>query len=97
MTENFLGTIDWAAVAIWLFWLFFAGLIFYIQRENMREGYPLERDEGHSQVHKGRRRLVEQPEGAEPGIRVEPPRHRVRTQAEERVQQEGHPIRLKFS
>ncbi|MEL7115773.1 MAG: photosynthetic reaction center subunit H [Pseudomonadota bacterium] len=53
MTENFLGTIDFAAVAIWMFWLFFAGLIFYIQRENMREGYPLENDDGETSANQG--------------------------------------------
>lgn len=53
MEENFLGTIDWAAVAIWGFWLFFAGLVIYIQRENMREGYPLEDDDGESAANQG--------------------------------------------
>jgi photosynthetic reaction center H subunit len=53
MTENFLGTIDWAAVSIWLFWLFFAGLIFYIQRENMREGYPLEDEDAQPTANQG--------------------------------------------
>jgi photosynthetic reaction center H subunit len=43
---TFFGDTDLAAVAIWGFWIFFAGLIFYIQRENMREGYPLEDDLG---------------------------------------------------
>lgn len=43
---TFFGNTDLAAVAIWGFWLFFAGLVFYIQRENMREGYPLEDDLG---------------------------------------------------
>ena len=39
---DFFGNVDLASVAIWMFWLFFAGLIFYLQRENMRDGYPLE-------------------------------------------------------
>jgi photosynthetic reaction center H subunit len=43
---TFFGNVDLAQVALYLFWLFFAGLIFYIQRENMREGYPLENDDG---------------------------------------------------
>ena len=34
--------IDVAQVTLYLFWLFFAGLIFYLHRENKREGYPLE-------------------------------------------------------
>ncbi len=36
--------IDVAQVAIYLFWIFFAGLIYYLLRENKREGYPLESD-----------------------------------------------------
>jgi len=46
MTGTFFGEFDLAASTLWLFWAFFAGLLFYIQRENMREGYPLEDDEG---------------------------------------------------
>jgi len=42
----FFGNFDLALISLYLFWLFFAGLIYYIQRENMREGYPLENDEG---------------------------------------------------
>ena len=33
---------DVAQIAIWLFWIFFAGLIYYLRREDHREGYPLE-------------------------------------------------------
>jgi photosynthetic reaction center H subunit len=43
---TFFGNFDLALVALYLFWFFFAGLIFYIQRENMREGYPLENEDG---------------------------------------------------
>lgn len=39
-----MGYIDVAQVAIWLFWIFFAGLVVYLQRESQREGYPLEAD-----------------------------------------------------
>jgi len=42
LTEN----IDVAQVVLYLFWLFFAGLIFYLRREDRREGYPLESDKG---------------------------------------------------
>ncbi|MGY6536084.1 MAG: photosynthetic reaction center subunit H [Pararhodobacter sp.] len=42
----FFGNFDLALVSLYLFWLFFAGLIYYIQRENMREGYPLENEDG---------------------------------------------------
>lgn len=37
---------DVAQVTLYVFWIFFAGLIFYIRREDTREGYPLERDVG---------------------------------------------------
>lgn len=37
--------IDVAQVVLYVFWVFFAGLIFYLQRETRREGYPLESDE----------------------------------------------------
>jgi len=43
---NFFGTFDMASLAIWLFWGFFALLIYYLQTENMREGYPLETEDG---------------------------------------------------
>jgi photosynthetic reaction center H subunit len=33
--------IDVAQVALYAFWLFFAGLIYYLRREDKREGYPL--------------------------------------------------------
>ncbi|WP_299438613.1 photosynthetic reaction center subunit H [uncultured Rhodospira sp.] len=35
---------DVAQVALWTFWLFFFGLVFYLRREDRREGYPLEYD-----------------------------------------------------
>jgi photosynthetic reaction center H subunit len=33
---------DIAQIALYLFWIFFAGLIYYLQRECQREGYPVE-------------------------------------------------------
>ena len=36
------GYIDVAQVVLYVFWAFFAGLIFYLRREDRREGYPLE-------------------------------------------------------
>lgn len=36
------GYIDVAQVTLYAFWAFFAGLIFYLRREDKREGYPLE-------------------------------------------------------
>ena len=42
MIQHYSGYIDVAQIALYAFWLFFAGLIFYLHRENKREGYPLE-------------------------------------------------------
>lgn len=42
--REIMGYIDVAQVTIWLFWLFFAGLVVYLRREDRREGYPLESD-----------------------------------------------------
>jgi len=35
---------DVAQAVIWTFWFFFAALVFYLRREDRREGYPLEYD-----------------------------------------------------
>lgn len=43
---EFFGNFDLASAAIWAFWIFFAGLIYYLQTENMREGYPLQTEDG---------------------------------------------------
>jgi len=53
MTNAFYGDFDLASLSLWLFWVFFALLIFYIQRENMREGYPLEDDDGNTSPNQG--------------------------------------------
>ncbi|MEM1029577.1 MAG: photosynthetic reaction center subunit H [Myxococcota bacterium] len=42
MNESFYDSVDFAQVMIYLFWIFFAGLVFYIRREDRREGFPLE-------------------------------------------------------
>lgn len=39
-----IGNLDVAQIAIWLFWIFFAGLVYYLRREDHTEGYPLEND-----------------------------------------------------
>ena len=44
--DAFFGNFDLASLSLWLFYGFFALLIFYLQTENMREGYPLENDDG---------------------------------------------------
>jgi len=45
--------IDVAQLALYAFWVFFAGLIFYLRREDRREGYPLERDPAERVVRRG--------------------------------------------
>jgi photosynthetic reaction center H subunit len=35
---------DVAQISLWAFWIFFAGLIFHIRREDKREGFPLVSD-----------------------------------------------------
>lgn len=53
ITSTIVGSIDFAQVLLYLFWLFFAGLVIYLQRENMREGYPLESDDGTASPNQG--------------------------------------------
>ena len=50
---TFFGNFDLASLAIWMFWGFFAVLIYYLQTENMREGYPLESDDGRTAPNQG--------------------------------------------
>lgn len=50
---TFFGNFDLASLAIWLFWGFFALLIYYLQTENMREGYPLETEDGAAAPNQG--------------------------------------------
>ena len=40
------GYFDVAQITLYGFWIFFAGLIYYLHREDKREGYPLETDLG---------------------------------------------------
>ncbi|MBI3348540.1 MAG: photosynthetic reaction center subunit H [Burkholderiales bacterium] len=42
------GYIDVAQLVLYAFWIFFAGLIYYLHSENKREGYPLESDRSRS-------------------------------------------------
>ncbi len=53
MVEPFFGNFDLAQLALYLFWIFFAGLIYYLQIENMREGYPLEDEDGNAAANQG--------------------------------------------
>ena len=50
---TFFGNVDLASVAIWMFWIFFAGLVYYLQTENMREGYPLQDEVGNPAPNQG--------------------------------------------
>ena len=50
---TFFGNFDLASLAIWMFWAFFAVLIYYLQTENMREGYPLETEDGRLAPNQG--------------------------------------------
>jgi photosynthetic reaction center H subunit len=38
--------VDVAQLVLYAFWIFFAGLLYYLIRENHREGYPLDTDRG---------------------------------------------------
>ncbi len=43
MEDNIIiGDFDLAQLLLYAFWLFFIGLVIYLQKETMREGYPLE-------------------------------------------------------
>jgi photosynthetic reaction center H subunit len=53
MIRGALGHMDVAQLMIWTFWLFFAGLVFWLRKEDRREGYPLE-SEGVPQFNKDR-------------------------------------------
>ena len=49
VAQNF----DIAQITLYVFWAFFAGLIYYLHRENKREGYPLETDRPQGGVVQG--------------------------------------------
>jgi photosynthetic reaction center H subunit len=42
--DSALGHFDLAQITLYVFWIFFAGLVYYLQREAQREGYPVEVD-----------------------------------------------------
>jgi photosynthetic reaction center H subunit len=44
MSSQFTSGLDVAQVVLYLFWAFFFGLVFWLRREDRREGYPLEND-----------------------------------------------------
>lgn len=43
---SFTQRFDFAQLALYAFWLFFALLVIYLRREDKREGYPLQSDHG---------------------------------------------------
>ena len=53
MTGAITGYIDVAQLTLYAFWIFFAGLIFYLRREDKREGYPLLSDRSDKIVVQG--------------------------------------------
>ncbi|ETX29665.1 photosynthetic reaction center subunit H [Roseivivax isoporae] len=40
------GNLDLASLSLWIFFIFFVGLVIWLQRENQREGYPLVEEDG---------------------------------------------------
>jgi len=50
---NFFGNFDLALLSLYAFWAFFAFLVYYLQTENMREGYPLELEDGTAAPNQG--------------------------------------------
>lgn len=77
------GYIDVAQVVLYAFWIFFAGLIYYLHRENKREGYPLVSDNAIGKIvqgfptipapkayhlHDGRTVYAPRPEAAQPDL-----------------------------
>ena len=51
--EPFFSNFDIAQLSLYLFWAFFIGLVIYLQRENMREGYPLENEQSNTAHNQG--------------------------------------------
>ena len=47
------GYIDVAQLTLYAFWIFFFGLVYYLRREDKREGYPLESNRGGRVVVQG--------------------------------------------
>ena len=81
--------IDVAQVTLYAFWVFFAGLIFYLRREDKREGYPLEAD----RAGRMKRRRASRPSpGSRPSCTTHGPRiraERSRRPAESRLRPVG--------
>jgi photosynthetic reaction center H subunit len=71
------GRIDFAQLVLYAFWIFFAGLIWYLRREDKREGYPLVSDrrnvtvQGWPAIPAPRRRLHAHPVADAPLVNQE--------------------------
>jgi photosynthetic reaction center H subunit len=91
-TGAFTSYLDVAQIVLYAFWIFFAGLIIYIRREDKREGYPLESDR--SAASSGRVRVVGFPPLPKPKTFVMPHGHGVRTAPREEAPEtvNGTPI-----
>ena len=62
--------IDVAQIALYAFWVFFAGLIYYLHREDKREGYPLQSDHGPVNgwpMPPGEKQFIARPSAEQPG------------------------------
>lgn len=81
------GYIDVAQLVLYVFWIFFIGLVIYLRREDKREGYPLEA-EGSSRV-----RVVGFPDLPEPKTFVLP--HGGGTRVVPRVEAKGYDLAAK--
>tara|TARA_X000000368_G_C23047206_1_gene719662 strand:+ start:1376 stop:2131 length:756 start_codon:yes stop_codon:yes gene_type:complete len=51
--ELFFSNFDLAQLCLYLFWAFFIGLVIYLQKENNREGFPLETETGDTAFSQG--------------------------------------------
>ncbi len=51
--EPFFADFDLAQLSLYLFWGFFIGLVIYLQRENNREGFPLQTESGELSSNQG--------------------------------------------
>jgi photosynthetic reaction center H subunit len=79
--------IDIAQLVLYAFWIFFAGLVYYLARENHREGYPLDTDRGISdgwptpkqpkffRLSSGEVKEVPRPESSTPTLNARPINH----------------------
>jgi photosynthetic reaction center H subunit len=48
---RFTDYLDLTQITLYAFWLFFGGLVYYLRREDKREGYPLTRESDGSTVN----------------------------------------------